>query len=238
MKKLIFYFASVLLSTLPAQAVPNFASRNIQGLNVNVPQGWQVESDHYSIQLFADPSNEDAPTMGLIAATANQSMTITPAQVSAMVIQQIQAAAPTTQMQLVDQNDNGTALYQLHQLTEGSNIGYMSSYTYTDQGSGSMVYVFFTALAQDFVNLGGPALPLVAFGGLQPQAVANIQQQVTQNPASYQNNINQDQYSNLQVTPQNYEMLSQISAMSHETSMKILHNIGGGWCYRGEPNCY
>lgn len=238
MKKLLFGLASFLISTLPAQAVPDFTPNNIQGLSVNVPQGWQVQSDTYSIQLFADPSNDDAATMGLIAATANQAVTITPSQVSAMVIQQIQAAAPNTQMQLVDQNNNGSALYQLYQIIEGSNLGYMSSYTYTDQSSGSMVYVFFAALAQDFIKLGGPALPLVAFGGLQPQAVANIQQQVLQNPASYQNTFNQNQDSNVQVTPQNYEMLSQISAMSHQTSMKILHNIGGGWCYQGEPDCY
>jgi hypothetical protein len=32
-------------------------------------------------------------------------------------------------------------------------------------------------------------------------------------------------------------LASQIMQMSHETSMKILYNMGSGWCYRGEPGC-
>lgn len=35
-----------------------------------------------------------------------------------------------------------------------------------------------------------------------------------------------------------YTTASQILSMQHNISMGILHNIGGGWCRRGEPGCW
>ena len=37
---------------------------------------------------------------------------------------------------------------------------------------------------------------------------------------------------------QSLALASELSRMSHESSMSILYNMGSGWCYRGEPNCY
>ena len=37
---------------------------------------------------------------------------------------------------------------------------------------------------------------------------------------------------------QSLALASQLSRMSHETTMSILYNMDSGWCYRGEPDCY
>lgn len=36
---------------------------------------------------------------------------------------------------------------------------------------------------------------------------------------------------------QSLALASQLSQMSHESTMSILYNMDSGWCYRGEPGC-
>lgn len=228
MKRLIILVSSLFISTQSVLAIPEFRQQQIQGVNVQVPQGWQSQSDEYSIILSENPQDEDAAVIGLIAATANQQVEITPRQVSEAIITQIQQSEPTVQIRLIDERDNNQALYQLYQVIEGNQTAYLSSYAYTDSASGSLVYLYFVALEQDFIEMGGPGVPLVVFAGIPPEALVAIQEEVEQN----------NSWSDLEATAEYYETLSRISAMSHETSMKILHNIGGGWCYSYEPDCY
>ena len=37
---------------------------------------------------------------------------------------------------------------------------------------------------------------------------------------------------------QSLALASQLSRMSHESTMSILYNMDSGWCYRGEPDCH
>lgn len=219
MKRALVLIACWFLGSGIAQAIPNFTTQSIQGVNVQVPKGWISKSDEYSIQLLADPNNEDAPFMGMMAATISAGVSVTPRQLAEQMIIGIQQESQDIAIQLVGERESPQALYQLHQIVENEEVAYLSSFSFFDRSSGAIVYIFFAALEEEFASLGGPALPLVAFGGMAPSSVQTIQQQA-QTSVSIPT-----------------DLASQISAMSHETTMKILYNMDSGWCYQGESGC-
>lgn len=186
---------------------------------MQVPNGWTLTSDEYSIQLLANPNDDDAPILGMVAAAISANLNPTPRQLSQQVLAGIQKESQSLTIQLVDERESPQALYQLHQLAENGEIGYLSSFSFFDRSSGTIIYVFFAALEEEFASLGGPALPLVAFGGMAPSSVRTMQQQARAS------------------VPIPTDIASQISAMSHETTMKILYNMDSGWCYQGESGC-
>jgi len=89
--------------------------------------------------------------------------------------------------------------------------------------------IFYTLLTR----LG--VLPLVAFAGLPVATIEQVKQSVHA-PAPATQRSAPAGYSAADEAAA-YALASQISRMSHETSMKILYNMDSGWCYRGESDC-
>ncbi len=222
--------AALVSLTALALAVPPLAPYNLNsGGTFMLPQGWQVTEDEFSVIAYENPNDPDAAILGIFAFIQPGGTTLTPQQVAVGMLDALELEANGISAQGVYETMQNGALYQLHQLYDGSNVGYLSSYSYTDGASGAIYYLLFSALESSFVDLGGPALPLVAFTGLDASALnydTNVQVPATQ------------EFNNIEVTAENYEMLSQISAMMHDTTMKTLYNFDTGWCYAGEPGCF
>jgi hypothetical protein len=225
----------------------------VAGLTFKLPANWQIQSDEYSIIAYENPTDEDAALLGLFAFISQAATSTTAEQVADSVLESFDLQSQGIAAQLMDENSQNGALYRLYQLVEDENFGYLSSYTYVDGQTGSIYYLFYSAVQDSFVAYGGPALPLVAFAGMDESlleysaaastpnidpnvASTSCEDQVaeTNNPQEatllYQQCIQDRQAS--------FEVMSQISAMSHETMMKTIYNLDSGWCYSGETGCY
>ena len=159
-----------------------------------------------------------------------------PRQVADTVLAQLDLPTQGIVATLIEERDQNGALYRLHRLQEGRKPGYLASYTYTDARSGAIVHLFFSALEQRFIELGGPVLPLVAFAGLPVASIEQVKQSVHAR-RSRRCSVPQPAGYSAADEAAAYALASQISRMSHETSMKILYNMDSGWCYRGESDC-
>lgn len=206
----------------------------ISGAPMQLPKGWTRQQDDYGL-ILSESGDDDAPVLALIGVQGQPGQYVAPRQVADTVLAQLDLPKQGIVATLIEERDQNGALYRLHQLQEGRKPGYLASYTYTDARSGAIVHLFFSALEQRFIELGGPVLPLVAFAGLPVATIEQVKQSV-QAPAPAMQRAAPAGYSAADEAA-NYALASQISRMSHETSMKILYNMDSGWCYRGESDC-
>ena len=65
---------------------------------MQVPNGWTLTSDEYSIQLLANPNDDDAPIMGMVAAAISANLNLTPRQLS-------QQKSPAVQLRGIGQKN-------------------------------------------------------------------------------------------------------------------------------------
>jgi hypothetical protein len=260
-------FAFVLLAPtlLPAPAAAaaaalRFEPATIAGTRMNLPSGWQRQQDDYSLILSEAPQQQHSAVLALFALAAQPGHVTTPAQLADVVLTQLDLGSQGFSARLVEERMVGDALYRLHALQHGERFGYLASYSHTDPATGALIHMFFSALEQRFIELGGSVLPLVAFAGLDPALIERIKAESVQassasgaalNPASglAQGYVdacgNRHQNARTPAEQQQAEAwclqamqtASQISRMGHETSMKILYNMDSGWCYRGESDC-
>lgn len=219
----------------PAVAAPlRFERVEIAGTPMQLPKGWTRQQDDYGL-ILSESSDDDAPVLALIGVQGQPGQYVAARQVADTVLAQLDLPTQGIVATLVEERDQNGALYRLHQLQEGRKPGYLASYTYTDARSGAIVHLFFSALEQRFIELGGPVLPLVAFAGLPVASIEQVKQSVHA-PAPAMQRSAAAGYSAADEAAA-YALASQISRMSHETSMKILYNTDSGWCYRGESDC-
>lgn len=232
---LFLYLTTLFAAAAPAVAAPlRFERVEIAGAPMQLPQGWTRQQDDYGL-ILSESGDDDAPVLALIGVQGQPGQYVAPRQVADTVLAQLDLAKQGIVATLIEERDQNGALYRLHQLQEGRKPGYLASYTYTDARSGAIVHLFFSALEQRFIELGGPVLPLVAFAGLPVATIEQVKQSV-QAPAPAMQRAAPAGYSAADEAA-NYALASQISRMSHETSMKILYNMDSGWCYRGESDC-
>ncbi len=274
---------------LSAQAATlSFEPVQIAGAEMKLPRGWQRHQDEYSLILTEQPNAQTSAVLALFALSAGPGTTLTAEQLADAVQAQLDLERHGISAHRLEQRQQGTALYRLLSLSHPDVRGYLASYTFTDAASGTLIHMFYSAPEQRFIDLGGPVLPLVVFGGLDVSAIDEIARHAQATPPAQPGNGADDcaPGESLEVclagqwfgaggkyaapsassliertiadceqrkaaarTPQAqaearrhcdtaYANASRISAMSHQTSMKIAHNIGGGWCYRGESDCY
>lgn len=232
---LFLYLTTLFAAAAPAVAAPlRFERVEIAGAPMQLPQGWTRQQDDYGL-ILSESGDDDAPVLALIGVQGQPGQYVAPRQVADTVLAQLDLAKQGIVATLIEERDQNGALYRLHQLQEGRKPGYLASYTYTDARSGAIVHLFFSALEQRFIELGGPVLPLVACAGLPVATIEQVKQSV-QAPAPAMQRAAPAGYSAADEAA-NYALASQISRMSHETSMKILYNMDSGWCYRGESDC-
>ena len=232
---LFLYLTTLFAAAAPAVAAPlRFERVEIAGAPMQLPQGWTRQQDDYGL-ILSESGDDDAPVLALIGVQGQPGQYVAPRQVADTVLAQLDLAKQGIVATLIEERDQNGALYRLHQLQEGRKPGYLASYTYTDARSGAIVHLFFSALEQRFIELGGPVLPLVAFAGLPVATIEQVKQSVHA-PAPAMQRAAPAGYSAADEAA-NYALASQISRMSHETSMKILYNMDSGWCYRGESDC-
>ncbi|MCA9835876.1 MAG: hypothetical protein KC422_03140 [Trueperaceae bacterium] len=226
----------------------------VAGLTFKLPANWQVQSDDYSVIAYENPNDEDAALLGLFAFVSQGGTNTSAEQVADSMLESFDLTSQGFYSQLMDENTQQGALYRLYQLYDAENVGYLSTYTYVDAQSGAIYYLFYSALQDNFVAYGGPALPLVAFVGMDESLLeytgATSPQPLTDPYAGSEScedqaaNASNQQEANLvykqcvQDRQAAYEVMSQISAMSHETMMKTIYNLDTGWCYSGEAGCY
>lgn len=272
-----FMLYGLVFMTAFACAVPTFVSRNIQGLAIQMPQGWQMQSDDFSITLSENFTDEDAPSAMLFALQAPQATAVAVWQ---ELFNTIRQASPETQFTLLgtETEQSGAALYVLYYLQEPDAEGYLSAFTFKDAANGSILSFLFSAQANDFIELGGPAFPFIVFANQSPDLLQQIQQGSTVPKKRYPNSFagkvqevrdicaqaerdyrqqpallqqarrkcaetelliqDKNRQDKQVVDLQSLQMMSDISRMQHETSMKIIHNMDSGWCYLGEAGCY
>ncbi len=248
-KRLGLLLTLISLSFAQTPLVPT----EVAGLTFKLPPNWQIQSDDYSIIAYENPSDEDAALLGLFAFISQGGTNATAEQIADSVLGSFDLQSQGITAQLMDENSQNGALYRLYQLVENDSFGYLSSYTYVDGQTGGIYYLFFSALQNSFVSYGGPALPLVAFAGLDEGLLtysdASSETPITENvptesceqqaaAASNQQEANLLYQQCVQDRQASYEIMSQISAMSHETMMKTIYNLDSGWCYSGETGCY
>lgn len=273
----------VATQTAPAVAQPVSLSldpENIAGTTMQLPRGWRRQQDDYSL-ILSENDSDTSPVLMLIAVSVPAGVNLEPAQIADQVLTEMDLARHGIAEQRVEQRQLDSALYRLHRLDHERHRGYLASFTYTDAKAGALIHMMFSALEQRFVELGGPMLPLVVFGGLDvgvldadntPASVASTgdcdgttsievclaerwfgpggQHSVGSTgsiTAPYLSECERRQRSARTANEtaaattycnQVYAIASRISAMNHRTNMSIAHNIGGGWCYRGESGCY
>lgn len=263
---------------------PVFDQVNIGGSTMQLPRGWQRQQDDYSLILTESPDNQRSALLALFALAAQSGAAVTPEQLADAVLAQFDLARHGIEAERVEQRAQGKALYRLHRLRVGKDVGYLASYSFTDSASGALIHMFFSALESRFVELGGPVLPLVVFGGMDVSAIEAIKRDATAAaPAPRQRDCAAGQSIEVCLAKQwfgeggryaapasgslaertttsceertraardaqslaaarafceqSYAIASRVLAMSHQTSMKIAYNMGGGWCYRGESDC-
>ncbi len=171
-----------------ASALPTFVNQNIQGLPIQMPQGWQVQSDDFSITLSENFADEDAATAMLFALQAPQA---TAAAVWQELFNTIRQGSPETQFTLLatEREQSGVALYSLYYLQEPDAEGYLSAFTFKDAANGLILSFLFSAQAADFIEFGGPAFPFIVFANQPPELLQQIQQTATAPKKRYPNNF-------------------------------------------------
>jgi hypothetical protein len=237
--RLCFLFAALLMlggSPVATAAAPRFERTQIAGTIMQLPVGWQRQQDDYGLILTENRNDEDSPVLALIGVQGQPGQQVAPRQIADTVLAQLDPAAQGIVATLVEERDQNGALYRLYRLQEGPKWGYLVSYTYSDANSGAIVHLFFSALEQRFVELGGPVLPLVVFAGLAPATIDQVARNARASGPVAQANAAAG-HSSPSDEAAAYALASRISQMSHETSMKILYNSDSGWCYRGESDC-
>jgi hypothetical protein len=232
---LFLYLTTLFAAAAPAVAAPlRFERVEIAGAPMQLPKCWIRQQDDYGL-ILSESGDDDAPVLALIGVQGQPGQHVAARQVADTVLAQLDLPKQGIVATLIEERDQNGALYRLHQLQEGRKPGYLASYTYTDARSGAIVHLFFSALERRFIELGGPVLPLVAFAGLPVATIEQVKQSVHA-PAPVMQRAAPAGYSAADEAA-NYALASQISRMSHETSMKILYNMDSGWCYRGESDC-
>lgn len=257
--------------------VPRFESTVIAGATMQLPKGWQRQQDDSSLVLTENPADPDSPVLALIAVQWMPGQTPSAAAVADTILGNLDLKSQGIRAQLIDQRSDQGALYRLHRLEKQGRPGYLVGYTHTDTQQGTVVHMLFSAMEARFVELGGPALPLVVYAGMDAKRLQQMQQHSQVGRADHcdgapsfeaclaEHHFRQVQQPtsgsladrvsarcqaqiNAARTPQalaqakadcerEVAMASQILRMGHETRMKIIHNIGSGWCYRGESGC-
>lgn len=248
------------------------APEQIDGLTLQLPQGWQRQMDDSSL-ILTESDADDTPVLALFAVAVAPGQGITPSLVADSVLQQFDLAASGITAELMEERFHGPALFRLHRLTSADNRGYLAAYTHTDSASGVIMHMLFSATEQRFVELGGVILPLVAFAGMDAdqlgtQAIApntgtdcppgehqaaclsrqwlgsNANSALVQPYVDACGNVWSQAHTREQRAlaeaqcQQSLALASQLSRMSHESTMSILYNMDSGWCYRGEPDCF
>jgi hypothetical protein len=218
-----------------AAGLPRFAPETIAGTTMNLPRGWQRQQDEASLVLTRDAGDEDSPALALFAVRIDPARSPSPAALADAVLAQLDLPSQGVQAVLAEERVQQGALYRLHRLDESGQYGYLASYTHVDRAQGTLVHMMFSALDRDFVDLGGPLLPLVVYAGVDPAVLASPPQSRPQAPAA--NGCTASWACVEGMSAEEIALASQISRMSHETSMKILYNMDSGWCYSGEAGC-
>ncbi|MCU0753524.1 MAG: hypothetical protein MUE46_00160 [Xanthomonadales bacterium] len=268
-----------LLWTVPVSAagIPRFDPVTIAGTSMQLPRGWQRQQDDSSLVLTENPADPESPVLALIAVQAVPGQTPSAATVADTILGNLDLPAQGIRAELIDQRSDQGALYRLHRLDKQGQPGYLVGYTHTDPRQGTVVHMLFSAMEARFVALGGPALPLVVYAGMDPKRLQQMQQNsqvgradhcegaasfeacladhhFRQLPASTSGSLSDQVAARCQAAIQaargpaalararadcerEVAQASQILRMGHETRMKIIHNLGGGWCYRGESGC-
>ncbi|GAB4178260.1 MAG: hypothetical protein Kow0020_14310 [Wenzhouxiangellaceae bacterium] len=254
-----------------AAASLDLVPTTIAGTTMQVPRDWHRQMDEYSLLLTENPDQADTPVLALFAVAIQPGQPVTPAKLANQVLEQLDLPAHGIEVQLLEERPHGDALYRLHLLQDDQDFGYMASYSHADPNTGALVHMFFSATADRFLELGGPLLPLVVFGGLDPATLdqarrtastegtvsggcnladiascglgatlgAAAQPYMDQCGRSWNQAITDAQKAAVEAECiQSFQIASQISRMSHETTMKILYNSDSGWCYSGEADCY
>lgn len=261
-----------------AAGLPRFEAETIAGSTMNLPRGWQRQQDEASLILTENPTDEDSPALALFAVQTVPGQAPTAAAIADAVLAQLGLEAAGIRAERIEEKADSAALYRLHRLEKRGRMGYLVSYTHSDQGSGTVVHMLFSALDARFVELGGPVLPLVVYAGMDPAILSRMQKASAPTPAyrcegaerleaclaedhvadqpqgagaqSWSESLSRRCQARLgaartaqQIAAAQADcnrevaLASQIMRMSHETSMKILYNVGSGWCYRGEAGC-
>lgn len=216
---------------LQAQSLPSFDAISVGGQTMHLPRGWSRQQDDASMVLTKDPADSASPVLALFAVQADPAQAPAPAALADAVLGQLNLAAQGLQPLLLEQRSEDGALYRLHRLDGPAQDGYLSSYTHVNRSSGALVHMLYSARDFEFVALGGPALPLVVFAGVDPAALhalahAPVASRCDDSWACAEN-----------LTADELALASRISQMSHESSMKLIYNLDSGWCYRGESDC-
>lgn len=149
----------------------------IAGADMNLPRGWQRQQDDYSLILTESPQSETSAVLALYALVAQPGNSTSPAQLADAIHSQLDLASHGYSVRLLEERHVGPALYRLHTLHKGQQFGYLASYSHTERASGALIHMFFSALEQRFIDLGGTVLPLVAFAGLKPALIEQIKTQ-------------------------------------------------------------
>lgn len=160
----------LLAALLPARhgAALEFEAVQLAGMQMQLPRDWQRQIDDYSLILVESPEQERSPVLALFALAIEPGVEVATEALADSVLEQLDLPNHGIRSRLVEQRLQGAALHRLHLLETDDGFGYMASYSFADPASGALVHMFFSAPAADFVELGGPMLPLVAFGGLDP----------------------------------------------------------------------
>lgn len=172
--------ALLVLPAVAIAALPRFEPVQLAGMNMQLPAGWHRQQDDASLILTDDPKAENPAVAGLIAVATGSTNAVAPDQVADLVLQQMDLSNHGFRVSTVEQRRKEQALYRLHQLDKGSLRGYLASFTFTESQSGAIVHMFFSALDQRFVDLGGPMFPLVVFGGMEVSALKQAHQDAQQ----------------------------------------------------------
>lgn len=163
------------LFALPATtahaAPPVFDRVDVAGSTMQLPRSWQRQQDDYSLILTESPDSERSAVLALFALTAQPGTVVTPEQLADGILEQLDLTRHGIEAERVEQRAQGAALYRLHRLRVADDVGYLASYSFTDAASGALIHLFFSALESRFVELGGPVLPLVVFGGMEAGAI-------------------------------------------------------------------
>jgi hypothetical protein len=272
----------LLLAALPlsdARGLPRLQPEIIADISMRLPQGWQRQQDDYSLVLTEDPGDPDSAVAALFALRFAPGQTPDAARVADDVLTQLDLGANGIVAHLVDSRHDPAALYRLYRLDKRGRSGYLVSYTRTDPAASAVVHLLFSALDQRFVELGGPAFPLVVYAGMDPGLLQTLQRNSAPAPTSASGcnggaygdcvaahyfgaqpalaaarNLSdavgdrcQQRYASARTALERAQaqaacneeaaLASQISRMSHKSTMKIIHNMDSGWCYRGEADC-
>ena len=150
----------------------DFVPTELAGMQMQLPRGWQQQLDDHSLILVESPEVERSAVLALFALAVQPGTAIAPEELADAVLEQLDLAGHGIRAQLVEQSERGTALYRMHLLETEDSFGYMSSYSFADAASGALVHMFFSAPEARYLELGGPILPLVVFGGMEPQLLA------------------------------------------------------------------